>query len=529
MIGGKNFIGSKQSAEGEVIYKTYNPKLDVENAWTFYKATSKEIDAAAKKAEDAFPAFQQKSGKERAVFLRAIATEIEALGNELIETYTTESGLLEGRAIGERGRTINQLKAFADLLDEGSWVKATIETAQPEREPLPKPDLRKIYKPLGPVAVFGASNFPFAFSTAGGDTASALAAGCPVVVKSHPMHAGTSELVAKAILTAAEKTNMPDGVFSHLNSKDIKVGAQLVRHPAIKAVGFTGSKKGGIALCQIAAEREEPIPVFAEMGSVNPVIILPGAAEKNADKWAKTYAGSINLGAGQFCTNPGLIFGIAGDELTSFSKLLSQYLLDQKSGCMLHPAIAENYNKGQRKFLEENGVETLALGFEAEGENYGKQALLKVSGTDFVNNKNLHQEVFGPMSLLVECESKTQLVEIIMNLEGQLTGTILAEDNEAHQYADLMHALSSRVGRIIFNNVPTGVEVCAAMQHGGPFPASSDSRFTSVGTHAIERWVRPLSFQDWPDDLLPPELQNANPLQILRAVNGSFSRDSIKS
>ena len=527
MIEGKNFIGYDKSAKGSITYQTVNPKLNMDNPWKFHQATPDEINEAVEKAGRSFSIYNQKTAKERALFLRKIAANIENLGDALIETYVNESGLPQGRALGERGRTINQLMAFADLLEEGSWVKATIETGGLTGDPGAKPDLRKMNVPIGPIVVFGASNFPLAFSTAGGDTASALAAGCPVIVKSHPMHAGTSELVASAISSAAQETDMPDGVFSHLNSKGIEVGELLIKHSLIKGVGFTGSRKGGMALYKMAAEREEPIPVFAEMGSVNPVVILPKAVSEKGKEWAKTLSGSINMGAGQFCTNPGLILGIAGDDLDQFGKELSRELLSQESSCMLHPNIAEAFHTGSRKMLDEKGVEMLALEMENHGENHGRQALVKVNGTDFIENKRLHQEVFGPFSMLVCCRDLEELTAIVNNLEGQLTGTVLAQQDEAQNYKPLIQALSSRVGRIIFNNVPTGVEVCGAMQHGGPFPASTDSRFTAVGVHAINRWVRPFAYQDWPSDLLPEALQDDNPLGILREVNGKWDTGKI--
>ena len=525
MITGKNYIGSKISAEGKTTYTTINPKLNIENEWQFTEATESEVDAAAQLAAEAFEVYKHKSDKERATFLRAIGEEIEALGQQLIDTYTTESGLPEGRAMGERGRTIGQLNAFASLLEQGDWVQATIDHGNPERTPAPKPDLRKMQIATGPVAVFGASNFPFAFSTAGGDTASALAAGCPVVVKSHPMHAATGELVSSAIIKAAQKTGMPDGVFSNLNSKGIAVGEQLVKHPAIKGVGFTGSIKAGKALVALGANREEPIPVYAEMGSINPVVILPEALKVNGESWAQKYAGSINLGAGQFCTNPGLILGIEGEELETFGKNLAAHLGEQPAHCMLHPNIQSAYESGKQTMLDAAGTEVLAVTLEAEGANDGKPALVKVTGDNFLANTKLHAEVFGPFSMLVSCTSKAQLLEVLNALEGQLTGSLIAETSEVATYTDVIDALRSRVGRILFNGVPTGVEVCPAMHHGGPFPSSSDAKFTSVGNDAIYRWVRPVSYQDWPQELLPDALKEENPLGILRKVDGKFTQD----
>ncbi|MDP3313274.1 aldehyde dehydrogenase (NADP(+)) [Lutibacter sp.] len=523
MITGKNYIGNLLSSIGNTTYKTFNPQTNTENGVLFHEASGIEIEQAIELASEAFVTFRDVSGTKKAEFLNEIANEIEGLGDELIKTYCLESGLPEGRAIGERGRTVFQLRSFANLVKEGSWVEATIDTADLNRQPIPKVDIRKMLIPLGPVVVFGASNFPLAYSTAGGDTAAAFAAGCPVIVKSHPMHAGTGELVAFAIIKAASKTGMPNGVFSNLNSSGIEVGAKLVKHSGIKAVGFTGSIRGGRALYDMASQREEPIPVFAEMGSVNPVIILPEAAKSKGAEWAKTYAGSITLGSGQFCTNPGLILGIKGNELINFIEVLSEEIVKIEPTCMLHPNIISAYEIHKAKMLAQKGLQTTAT-FEKEvPKNYGRQAITTVEGITFLKNTNLHQEVFGPFSMIVQCENVAQLEEIISKLEGQLTGTILGENDEVKKYTKVVSALQNRVGRIIFNGVPTGVEVCAAMVHGGPYPASTDSRFTAVGTESIKRWVRPFSFQSWPNELLPNELKNENPLGISRVVDGKIT------
>jgi NADP-dependent aldehyde dehydrogenase len=453
--------------------------------------------------------------------------EILALGDELIQIYCSESGLPESRAKGELGRTIGQLKMFADLLKEGSWVQATIDTALPDRLPISKPDLRKMLVPLGSVVVFGASNFPLAYSTAGGDTVSALAAGCPVIIKSHPMHAGTGELVASAIIKAAKKTDMPNGVFSNLNSSGIEVGIQLVQHPDIKAVGFTGSIQGGRALYDIASQRDEPIPVFAEMGSINPIVILPEAVKTRSENLAKTITNSITLGTGQFCTNPGLILGIQGDSLNSFIQNLSDEIVKVEPTCMLHPNIIGNYEKNKGKALEQKGITVKAEYDSNVDTNYARQTVITVLGKTFLENSTLHQEVFGPFSLVVQCKDVSQLEMIISKLEGQLTGTIIADDSELSSYTNIIEALKNRVGRIIFNGVPTGVEVCPSMQHGGPYPASTDSRFTAVGIHSIKRWVRPFSFQNWPDQLLPDELKKQNPLEISRLVNNKHTKNQL--
>ncbi|NNL16335.1 MAG: aldehyde dehydrogenase (NADP(+)) [Flavobacteriaceae bacterium] len=527
MITGKSYIGKNLSAKGSTTYKTFNPQLNIENEPIYTEAIQDEINEAIALASKAFKKFKKTSGKQKAAFLNAIADEILALDDELVKTYCSETGLPEGRAKGERGRTIFQLRSFADLVEEGSWVEASIDTAIPDREPVPKPDLRKMLVPLGPVVVFGASNFPLAYSTAGGDTAAALAGGCPVIVKSHPMHAGTGELVASAIVKAAQKTGMPNGVFSNINSSGIEVGQQLVSHPSVKAVGFTGSIRGGRALLDLAAQREEPIPVFAEMGSVNPVVILPEALEKNGDSLANTYAGSITLGTGQFCTNPGLLLGIKGEVLNNFISTLSNEIVKIEPSCMLHPNIIGAYENNKAKALAQTDLKVVA-DFDSDVQsNYARQTITTVEGKTFLENTTLHQEVFGPFSMVVQCEDAKQLEKIISKLEGQLTGTFIAEKDEVPMYSGVIDALQNRVGRIIYNGVPTGVEVCPSMVHGGPYPASSDSRFTAVGIDSIKRWVRPFSYQDWPNELLPEELKNNNPLGISRLINNKKTTDKI--
>ena len=527
MITGKNYIGNQLSAKGKTTYKTFNPQLNIENEHVFIEATPDEINDALNLANKAFKDFQSISGTKKAAFLNAIADEILALGEELIQTYCTETGLPEGRAEGERGRTVFQLRSFADLVQEGSWVEAAIDTAQPDRKPMPKPDLRKMLTPLGPVVVFGASNFPLAYSTAGGDTAAALAAGCPVIVKSHPMHAGTGELVASAIVKAGQKTGMPEGVFSNLNSSGISVGEHLVKHPHVKAVGFTGSITGGRALYNLAAQRDEPIPVFAEMGSINPVVILPEAMTSRKASIAKTYASSITLGTGQFCTNPGLILGVKGADLNEFVDLLSEEIIKIDPTCMLHPNIHKAYANKKETALSQKGLQVVANYSSEVKNNYAQQTVTTVEGQLFLENTKLHHEVFGPYSMVVQCKNVEELEQVISKLEGQLTGTILAENNELDKYTNVVRALQNRVGRLIFNGVPTGVEVCPSMVHGGPYPASTDSRFTAVGVHSIKRWVRPVSFQDWPNQLLPDALKNENPLHISRLVNNKNTSDKI--
>jgi alpha-ketoglutaric semialdehyde dehydrogenase len=522
MTTGKNYIGNSLSAKGAITFKTFNPILNIENELTFYEASNDELEEAVNLASIAFKEFRKTTGKQKALFLNTIADEILALDDLLIETYCSETGLPAGRAKGERGRTIGQLRNFANLVAEGSWVEASIDTADPERTPAPKPDLRKMLIPLGPIVVFGASNFPLAYSTAGGDTAAAFAAGCPVIVKSHPMHAGTGELVASAIVKATIASGMPSGVFSNLNSSGIAVGVDLVKHPKVKAVGFTGSIKGGRALLDLAAKREEPIPVFAEMGSVNPVVILPEALHKNGKNLAKTYAGSITLGTGQFCTNPGLLLGIKSAELTAFIQNLGKEILQIQPSVMLHPTIIGAYEANKDNTIAQSNIEVVAQYNDEVQPNFAQQVITTVEGQTFLDNSSLHQEVFGPFSMVVQCKDTRQLEEIISQLEGQLTGTIIAENDEIVSHSKIIEALQNRVGRIIYNGVPTGVEVSPSMVHGGPYPSSTDSRFSAVGINSIKRWVRPFSFQDWPNSLLPDELKDENPLGISRHEDGVY-------
>ncbi|NER11460.1 NADP-dependent aldehyde dehydrogenase [Muriicola jejuensis] len=527
MLDGKNIIGYNRTQRGKVTFKTINPILNRENETVFYEASKEEVEEAVKLAHHAAP-FYAESGREvRAAFLRGIASEISALGDDLIGLYCSESGLPEGRAKGERARTIGQLELYAGLVEDGSYVQPSIDTAKPDRKPNPKVDLRKMMVPIGPVVVFGASNFPLAYSSAGGDTASALAAGCPVIVKGHPMHAGTGNMVSSAIAKAARNLNLPEGVFSHLNSKGHEVGEALVKHPQVKAVGFTGSHGGGRALFNIAASRKEPIPVFAEMGSVNPVILLPEILKKEKEKWAGTIAGSVTLGSGQFCTNPGILMGIKNQNLDLFSDLLSQEILKVVPSSMLHPDIADKFNKGKEQARLQKGTEVIAEHTQPVEANVGRPTILKVKASEFRENSKLHQEVFGPFSLLVECRDIEELERSVALIEGQLTASVIGTPEEMEGYDFLLRQLKDRVGRLIFNGVPTGVEVCASMHHGGPYPATTDSRFTAVGEDAINRWLRPVCFQNCPDSLLPPALQNANPLNLLRRLDGRLSHDKV--
>ncbi len=515
MISGKNIIGFDASANGSIELHSINASTQEILDETFVAATSEEVEAAMKLASEAHKTYSKTSPENRATFLEAIADEIENLGDVLIERASLESGLPKGRFEGERGRTCGQLRLFSQVVREGSWVEATIDTADPDRVPLPKPDLRKLLVATGPILVFTASNFPLAFSTAGGDTASALASGCPVIVKAHEAHLGTNELVAQCIARAAKKTGMPAGVFSSLNGNGFKTGEQLINHPLLKGVAFTGSGRGGMALYQMAQNRKEPIPVFAEMGSINPVILLPEKLKKDGETVANTYAGSITLGVGQFCTNPGLLIGLTSAELEGFKKTLTTKLNEGTDATMLTPGIQQNFEKGKATAIDQQGVTGLT-------QDDSQAALATVSSEVFLENPTLHQEIFGPMTLLVECANEAALFAVIESLEGQLTGTLIADEADMELADKVSQSLQERVGRILWNGAPTGVEVGHAMHHGGPFPATTDSRFTSVGVSAIKRFARPLCYQSFPDNLLPDAIKNENILNIARKVDGKW-------
>lgn len=525
-ITGRHFLGFSESARSSETFQTLNPQTGLPTPWAFHEATEEEIDTAMELASETFPVFRDLEGMRRAEFLRAIADSLERHQEDLISVYMQESGLPEGRARGELGRTTAQLRTFAMVAESASWLEVRIDTALPERTPVPRPDIRKCMTPLGPVVVFGASNFPFAFSTAGGDTASALAVGCPVVVKGHPLHAGTSEAAGRCIQGAARKTGMPEGVFSLLQGSGTQLGGALVRHPATRAVGFTGSMSGGIALARIGSEREEPIPVFAEMGSINPVVVLPSATAPEKG-WAAAYAQSITLGAGQFCTNPGLVLGIKGPGWSAFSKALADEVDAAGAACMLHPKMASHFNELRSGFLGQDGVTQLTAAAEEGNDAHATGTVARVNAGDFRRNTRLGKEVFGPFTLLVTCEDHQDLATTIGVLEGQLTASILGTEEEIGSAAEVLSLLGGKAGRLLINGVPTGVEVCPSMQHGGPFPATTDSRFTSVGTDAARRWVRPLARQNFPPALLPPALRDENPLGIWRTVNGVWTTDAI--
>jgi 2,5-dioxopentanoate dehydrogenase len=489
-------------------------------------ASAEEIEKVMQQAWKAFYVYRKLSLKQRAGFMRAIAKELEACGDELIQVTMRETNLPEARLRNERGRTIFQLNQYADACEKGEWLEARIDTAIPDKAP-PKPDIRKMLIPLGPVVVFGASNFPYAYSTAGGDTATAFAAGCPVVVKAHPAHPQTGAIVAAAILKAAVDCNMPDGIFTNVHGASFEVGQALVEHPYTKAVGFTGSFIGGKQLFDWANQRKEPIPVFAEMSSINPVFLLPEKMKTEAAAIAKMYAGSITLGVGQFCTNPGLIIGLESKELTLFTEALGKEINKIAPATMLHPGIFKSYRKKKDHALSQEGVDTIAYSDTKPDINQGSPTVASASGKTFLNNPVLHQEVFGPYSLVIRCKDMKEMLQVANKLEGQLTATFMATNNDIQIHEKLVDAVKNICGRFILNNVPTGVEVCLSMQHGGPFPATTDGRFTSVGADGIKRFARPLAFQNWSNDLLPEELKNENPLGIWRTVNSELTKSAI--
>lgn len=492
----------------------------------FPEASAAEIDEVMQRSLLAFHQYKNISSDDRALFLETIANEIESLGAALIDQAAAETNLPAARLIGERGRTTSQLRMFAAMLREGSWVEASIDTAIPDKNP-PKPDLRKLLIPLGPVVVFGASNFPFAYSTAGGDTASALAVGCSVVVKAHPAHAKTSQMVFEAIQTAIAKVKTPKYVFQHLHGSSFETGKFIVQHDATAAVGFTGSFAGGKALYDYAAARKNPIPVFSEMGSINPVVLLPDTLKINAATIAKQYAASITLGMGQFCTNPGLLMAVECDGLNSFIETLSDEIEKVIPANMLHAGIHSAYYKKMHDALAQKGV---ALIKQASAKIEQLQALptvATVSGEIFLQNSLLHEEVFGPYSLLVVCKNIDELIEVWKSVRGQLTTSLMGTDKDFADHHSLIQVAETIAGRIVFNNVPTGVEVCPSMMHGGPFPASTDSRFSAVGIDSVKRWVRPVCYQNCPQHLLPVELQNDNPKNIWRLLNNEWTKDKV--
>lgn len=500
MLNGKHFIAGQWVA-GTTTFASRPAHGD---AHTFAVGTPDHVEAACNAAETAFWTFGYSTRVERAAFLNAIADEIEARGAAITEIGSQETGLPEARLEGERGRTTGQLRLFATHIEKGDYLDRRHDTALPDRQPLPRPDLKMVQRPTGPVAVFGASNFPLAFSVAGGDTASALAAGCPVVVKGHSAHPGTSELVAQAIAAAITKTGMPDGVFSLIQGGDRKVGQALVQHPMIRAVGFTGSLGGGRALFDLCAQRADPIPFFGELGSVNPMFALPEALKARGADIAKGWSGSLTMGAGQFCTNPGICVVIDGPDADAFAEAATAALGGVDAQTMLTDGIADAYRSGRDRIAGTSGVQEL-LTSTCDLRN-ATPYLFSTTGEQWLANEVLGEEVFGPLGLIVRVADVDEMVAMAKSLQGQLTATLHMDEADTDVAARLMPVIERKAGRLIANGYPTGVEVCDAMVHGGPYPASTNFGATSVGTLAIRRWLRPVSYQAMPDALLPGDL-----------------------
>jgi len=528
-LTGRSLIGFRDGASEVDPFQATNPATGEHLPPVFFPATPEEVDLAARLAADAFAVYSRTSGKEKGAFLRNIAGKIESVAGEVIDRAGLETALPQARLQGETARTCGQLRLFATVVEEGSWVEARIDRADPGRKPLPKPDLRSMLRPLGPVVVFGASNFPLAFSAAGGDTASAFAAGNPVIVKAHGAHPGTSELVGRAIRESVRECGFPEGVFSLLFGSGARVGAALVKHPMVKAGGFTGSRAAGRTLMDLAASRPEPIPVYAEMSSTNPVFILPGALRERADSTAAGLHSSFTAGAGQFCTKPGMIFLADGGDEVPFRNKLRELVEASAEFSLLTANIHSSYQSAVAG-RKSGGTATIAAQAvePSTGRGFAVSSILfETDAASFLKNRELDAEIFGPTTLLVRNTKRDEMLEIARNLEGHLTATIHGTDQDLREFAELISILERKVGRLVFNGFPTGVEVSHAMVHGGPYPSTSDGRSTSVGSRAIFRFTRAVCYQGFPDHALPEELKDANPLGIWRMVDGQMTREAI--
>ncbi|MFM9370754.1 aldehyde dehydrogenase (NADP(+)) [Streptomyces sp. Da 82-17] len=521
-LEGALFLGAERVVGEGPVLRSRDPRTGAELDPPYRAAGKEEVARACALAEEAFDAYRATEPEQRARFLERVADQLAGATEELVARAHLETALPTARLTGEVGRTTGQLRLFAQVLRDGGLHGARIDPALPDRAPLPRPDLRQRRVPLGPVAVFGASNFPLAFSVLGGDTAAALAAGCPVVVKAHDAHLGTSELAARAVRAAVVETGMPDGVFSLLVGEGPVVGAQLVTDPHIRAVGFTGSRAAGLAVLRAASERPRPIPVYAEMSSVNPVVLLPGALAERARELAAAFVGSLTLGAGQFCTNPGLLIGVAGPDLDAFEEAAGTAVREHVGATMLTPGIAQAYHREVEAVASRPGVRVRARGAAAGSASPGQAVLMSVDGDVFRADPELQREMFGSAGLVVRCRDLDEVAEVLRSLEGQLTATVHTADADLPQARALLPLLERLAGRVLFNGWPTGVEVGHAMVHGGPFPATSDSRTTSVGSLAVDRFLRPVAYQDVPEALLPAPLLDANPYGVPRRVDGTL-------
>lgn len=525
-LHGKNIIGAQTSSEGKVSFSGIKAGSGEKLEPLFFEATESETNRAMELAARAFEIYRALPPEQIAAFLDRIGEEIMRAGDELLQRASAETALpVEPRLIGERARTVNQCKMFAEEVHEGSWVEARIDRAIPDRQPLPKPLLQRMMIPIGPVVVFGASNFPLAYSVAGGDTISALAAGNPVIVKAHPAHPGTSEIVGRAVQAAAQATGMPEGVFSMLHGQSTDSGLRMVRHPSVKAVGFTGSLQGGRALFDAAAARPEPIPVYAEMGSTNPIFILPGALEKNLDALSQGLVQSVTTGMGQFCTKPGLVFGLNNSGWQELEQMTGKLAAGLSPGTMLHGGICQRFQQSAAEAGKVANVRVLGKTGGNPANGQAAPIFLATDAKTFRQNHLLEEEMFGPATLMVNCGSTEELEAIARNLPGQLTATIRGTDEDLLRHQNLVRILEQKAGRVIFNGFPTGVEVCPSMHHGGPYPSTTAAHFTSVGTAAIQRFARPVCFQNFPDAAVPMELRKQNVRKIWRLVDGKFTKD----
>jgi alpha-ketoglutaric semialdehyde dehydrogenase len=527
-LNGRSLLGSREGVSTAEHFYAVNPSTGERLDPAFSSATPADVESAARLASESFATYARTSGRERAAFLLRIASNIETSADDLVERAHLETALPKTRLQGETARTSGQLRLFAQVAEEGSWVGARIDRADPERKPLPKPDIRSLLRPLGPAAVFGASNFPLAFSVAGGDTASALAAGNPIIVKAHPAHPGTSELAAQAIRDAVHQCSLPEGVFSLLFDSGTKIGVALVTHPLVKAVGFTGSRTAGRALMDLAASRPEPIPFYGEMSSTNPVFLLPGALRERGEQIASGLHASFTMGAGQFCTKPGMVFLPTAADQAPFVQKLRDLVSVPADFHLLTPGIRSSYRSAVSARKDDTALKSV-LAANQQSELGVGAVLFETDAASFLGNADLAHEVFGPATLLVQHCGREEMLDIAQNLEGHLTATIHATEEDLCDYADLIAILESKVGRLVLNGFPTGVEVTHAMVHGGPYPATSDGRSTSVGSQAIFRFARPVCYQGFPDQALPEELQDANPLRIWRMVDGQMTREAIHS
>jgi len=527
MLLGHSLIDGEARNGSGASFAGVNPATGARLEPAYHSASAEDVDLAANLAEEAFGIYSKVSGRGKGRFLRHVAAGIEAIAAELVDRAHQETALPEARLKGELTRTTNQLRLFAEVVEEGSWCMARIDPAEPQRQPMPRADIRSMLRPLGPVAVFGASNFPLAFSVAGGDTASALAAGNPVIVKAHSAHPGASEMVGQVICRSVKECGLPAGVFALLFGSGALVGAALVEHPVVKAVGFTGSLQAGKALMQLAADRPEPIPCFMEMSSSNPLFVLPESLRTRGAAIATGLFGSFTLGVGQFCTKPGLVFLPRNEDADALVARLAAQVGQAAASPMLTAGICRNYKSGVAQMEGHGAVEVLAQpSAENTDATHAVPALFQVEGSELLRNPELAKENFGPCTLVVRYRDRQELMALAYALEGQLTATLHGTDADIADYADLAVLLERKAGRLVVNGYPTGVEVCHAMVHGGPYPATSDSRHTSVGTQAIYRFARPVCYQDFPQAALPDELKDGNPLGILRMVNGAFTRDA---